>query len=489
MNSSSHTDASPSSVVDYTETELRARLWNIRACESSIGERGRRDLIDTYLPGQASYQLGEYPSAAPYDPDEADAEELARLAGMGVQVLQVMEDWNDILRLHGADKFTSPNPAGLQRFIDMAHEQGIKVLLYLSSGYMQYGDPDFRPEWSREPPAALSLHWRLMRCSPSSPGWRRFHMNQLTKLLDEWGIDGIYDDWGHHPARRRPTYAPTSEEVIAWPDRYDNDAAKVDQLAIQYEEVHRRGGIVKMHSDRNLAPEGDYKTYDYLWVGENVGDLTRMIKETRWHPPHVVPVFDARLGHYDSEEKKFAYSIPYAQFPQVFGGRPLTGQRAAIPGVEYSEPTPGSLVANLREYWQRYQAGEITALPIYSAWELGQDPIPGARELWAEWLRHYRLMTEPGTMAYLEITKSSFLVDNALPADCVLSAFANRELHLAIANHGDTAQRLRFNIDLVDIRDEAARQTRVFELPAHRLLVLRWVGPDAGTALAARFDD
>ena len=30
----------------------------------------------------------------------------------------------------------------------MAHQRGIKVIVYASTGYIQRTDPDFRPEWS-----------------------------------------------------------------------------------------------------------------------------------------------------------------------------------------------------------------------------------------------------------------------------------------------------------------------------------------------------
>src|SRR5581483_5023550 len=109
---------------------------NISAREQGIRKCWMKHLVTNYIPGQVSYNLGEYPSRKPYDPGEYDEAELDRLRDGGIRLLQIMEDWNDMLRLFGGTKFTAVNPAGLRRFIDMAHRRGIKVLLYVSTGYM-----------------------------------------------------------------------------------------------------------------------------------------------------------------------------------------------------------------------------------------------------------------------------------------------------------------------------------------------------------------
>lgn len=456
-------------IADYDRTDHRDRLSNIAICEQGVVRAARRHLIGTYLPGQASYQLGDYPSSRPYEVTEVDEAELQRLADSGVQLLQVMEDWNDLLRIQGADKFSSPNPTGLARFVEAAHRVDIKVLLYVSSGYMQYGDPDLRDGWTREPPPPPSLHWRLVRCSPTSPGWREYHARRLVQVLDDWGADGIYDDWGHRPARRATPYPPTAEEVVAWPDTVDNDAAKVDQLALQYDEVARRGGILKLHADLNQAPVGDHKTYDYLWVGENVGNLRSMMEETSLHEPYVVPAFDMREGS-AVEDHKYLYSIPFMQFPQVFGGKPLTGERAVVPGVEYRDEDADPLLRSLRDYRRRYLAGDLGS-SIYSVWELGDDPDPRTRTLWSEWLAIYRDLTEFGTRAYLDVTETSLL--HSVPKGCVVSIFANRRLHYVLANFTTRPAEFALTGEAVDVREPGTPPRRRFTVPPEALVVAR----------------
>jgi len=102
-------DRGPAPILaTWTAEDHRRRLKNIQACERGIRKCLKKHLITNYLPGHVSYNLGEYPSRHPYDPDEYDDNELAELASNGIQILQVMEDWNDLLNLHGADRFSSP---------------------------------------------------------------------------------------------------------------------------------------------------------------------------------------------------------------------------------------------------------------------------------------------------------------------------------------------------------------------------------------------
>ena len=41
-------------------------------------------------------------------------------------------------------KWCSPlNPRGFRQFLDMAHQRGMKVIVYLSSGFFERRDPEF----------------------------------------------------------------------------------------------------------------------------------------------------------------------------------------------------------------------------------------------------------------------------------------------------------------------------------------------------------
>ena len=63
---------------------------------------------------------------------------------------------------------------------------------------------------SRFPPGMVAAkatgcscgYWDMARCSPASPGWRAYLLPRLVRILDEYGVDGIYIDCGIRHQRR-----------------------------------------------------------------------------------------------------------------------------------------------------------------------------------------------------------------------------------------------------------------------------------------------
>ena len=133
------TATTPAVLKAYTVEDHRRRLQNIALCEQGVRRCMRKHLITNYIPGQCCYNLCEYPSRKRWEPNDYDEQELDRLRGQGIGLIQIMEGWNDPLRLFGGDHFTPQNPAGFRRFLDMAHRRGIKVLPYISTGYFISG--------------------------------------------------------------------------------------------------------------------------------------------------------------------------------------------------------------------------------------------------------------------------------------------------------------------------------------------------------------
>ena len=149
----------PAVLRSYTASDHRRRLENIGVCHLKIRECMRKHLVSDYLPAQCCYNLGEYPCVQPWDPDEYDEQELDRLREHGIQLIQLFDESNDSLRLFGGHKLTPFNPEGLRRFVDMAHQRGIKVITYISTGYWQYKDRDCRPEWYRPKDGVTMGYW------------------------------------------------------------------------------------------------------------------------------------------------------------------------------------------------------------------------------------------------------------------------------------------------------------------------------------------
>ncbi len=426
-----HKDAAVPQVMSlYSREDHRRRLENIAQSERSIRACMRKHLITNYLPGQVCYNLGEYPCRKPWNPDDWDERELDRLQAQGIRLVQVMEEWNDLLRLFGGDKFSSINPAGLHRFIEMVHKRGMRILLYASTGFFQRTDPDFRAEWARSGNVFRGAHWNMALCSPASPGWRAYLLPRLCRILDDYGVDGLYNDLGYRPIFNDPSL-PTKDEVLAFKEDTDQDGALGDLLSLIYSEIKRRGGIYKVHISRTRRPKAD-KVYDYLWVGESVRDPGRMRETVKDYPPYVVPCFVYRYAEVSDKDMAYVQSIPYMQFPLLVAGRPFTGERAAIPNVNYPPDSQDPTGRRWREMWRHYQT-HPEGPHSYGPW----DPFPGrpgTRDTHAHWLRQYLPLVQEGTWAYLDVKDSSLLV-SPLPEQVVMSVFANTQLYLVLANY------------------------------------------------------
>jgi len=423
---------SPPEVINtYSPDDHRRRLQNLAICERGIRKCLRKHLITNYLPGQSNYNLGEYPCRKVWDPDDWDERELDRLRGHGIQLVQVHDEWNDSLRLYGGDKFTPVNPAGFRRFVQMVHSRGMKLIVYASSGFFERPDPDFRPEWARNQDL-VEAYWHLAECSPASPGWRAYVYPHLVRIMDDYGVDGLFDDLGYRALAKNP-YPPTSDEVLAFPESGSHDGALEDLLRLLYAEIKRRGGILKVHYGGATRPGTDLKVYDYLWVGEGIRHGDELREATKNHPPYVVPCLDMSRAKIENEDELYLHSIPYLQFPYLLAGRPFTGERAMIPGIQYPPEEKDFWTQHCRKIWRYYQAHPDG--PYTYDWH---DAVPGrpeARPTHARWLKHYMSMVEEGTWAWLEIHESD-LFPHPLPQEVVASAFANREIYLVLANYG-----------------------------------------------------
>ncbi len=459
----------PSLMRDYSEEDHRQRLQNISRGTASIRHCLRQHLITQYLPAQCCYNLGEYPARRPWNPGAEDEQELDRLKNIGIQVIQVFDDWNDSLRLFGGDKFSAVNPAGYRRFLEMAHRRGMKVLTYTSTCFLQRSDPEFQQKWSRPGDYLEVGYWDMARCSPASPGWRAFVLKKFIQILDEYAGDGIYIDGGYlmnrHERKRQMPLA--ADEIAAFKETPTMDGAFADLLALIYAEVKQRGGIVKLHVDGADCPLTELKTYDYLWVGEGVRQADALRETIKNHPPYVVPCLDMGFTNLESADEPYLHSIPYLQFPVTMGGRIFTGERGMIPGVKYRDDF---WLKRCRDAWKQYQS-DPAKLYTYSAW----DEVPGSAETrahYARWLKQYLPLTETGTWAWLEI-RDSTLFTTPLPAGVVASLFANRQLHLVLANYQRVAVPIATADPYLAAEASVPRARQHWSIPPRSLLILR----------------
>ncbi|MBN1347045.1 MAG: hypothetical protein JXQ73_30420 [Phycisphaerae bacterium] len=454
-------------MATYTAEDHRRRLENVGRCERGVRKCLRKHLITSYLSGQCVYNLGEYPCRKPWNPDDWDEAELDRLREHGIRLIQLHEEWNDSQRMFGGHKLGPLNPEGFRRFVEMVHRRGMKLIVYASSGFFERTDPDSRDEWARQQDL-VEICFRYARCSPASAGWRAYLLPRLTRILDEYGVDGLYNDLGYIPLAGNPRPA-TKDEVLAFEERNDCDGALTDLLALIYAEVKRRGGVVKLHYSATNCPRTSMKVYDYLWVGESVGNVDELREAVKNHAPYVVPCLDMSRARIEREDDLYLHAIPYMQFPLLLAGRPFTGERAVIPGVKYPDEKRCFWTRHCRAIWRQYQA-HPDGPHSYGWW----DSCPGrpeAKPTHALWLKRYLPLVEEGTWAWLEIGDSD-LFKGALPAGVVASAFANRDLFLVLANYGSSSVTVQTSDAFVAVEAKGAAASTQWKLGPRSLAIL-----------------
>jgi hypothetical protein len=79
-------------------------------------------------------------------------------------------------------------------------------------------------------------------------------------------------------------------------------------------------------------------------------------------------------------------------------------------------------------------------------------------------------LVEEGTRVWLEIGDSS-LFDTPLPTGVIASAFANRELHLVVANYGRSPVEVKTASQYVVSDSDTASDA--WNIPARSLVILR----------------
>jgi hypothetical protein len=221
--------------------------------------------------------------------------------------------------------------------------------------------------------------------------------------------------------------------VLAFRETGSHDGALEDLLALIYENVKRRGGVVKVHCGAADRPQTNLRVYDYLWVGEEAQSGDSLREAVKDYPPYVVPCLDMSRAQIDNENELYLHSVPYMQFPLLLAGKPFTGERATIPGIQYVPEADDFWTQHCRAIWKYYQS-HPNGPYSYGWW----DSVPGraqARSTHANWLRQYAPTVEEGTWAWIEI-KDSLLFRRPVPQNVVASVFSNRDIYLVLANYG-----------------------------------------------------
>lgn len=437
-----------------TLSQHAKRVENINNASRDNKKFVKRHRICDYMPGQATYNLGDYPAKFSIAPTEYDYNLLKDLAEKGVQMVQVHEEWNDSIRHWGADKYSSHDPEGMQKFVDLCHSFGIKIIPYISSGYFSMEDPDYREEFRRGPYEIRLSHFHYAKCHAGSAAWREYVLPRTIAVLDKYSFDGIYNDWGYDGVNLK------RQQGL---DKLPYDPEIEDLLATIYTEVKRRGGVYKLHADGNNAPDTFDRVYDYLWIGEGEDNKTAGIgKEFQ---PYVVPCPDMRFTKITDPDRYYASVIPFMQFPLLKIGRPWKGTSIFEEGIDYfREENEYYFAENIYKYMQEHPNGPY----VYSHWSAIPDDVTEYPR-WSKYLALYRPMVEENSIAYIELRETAYVL-SAIPEDVYLSMFVNHEMYLVASNMGEKA----YTLDLRDMwKDrETGKISRSFEIQPGRMVFL-----------------
>ena len=423
-------------MYNFTNEDHRKRLNNIRFIEKTAEKVQRKHLIAHYIQGQFVWPSNRF--------DESRDEDILKLvAENGVGLIQLWEkvsrkdhregEHPDLWEMHLGQKMYRPySKEECEKFIKTAHKYGLKVLPYTSTNFYRIAGSDFNPAWAL--PREADLCEVLAHCSAASPGWRERIIRQYAEILDEYEFDGIYIDAGYvRPSdymRLEPYYLPEQklceDEVLAFDESASHDGAMEDMLALIYDEVKTRGGVLKLHKEGIDTIHSDMKLYDYLWVGEAVESIDYIREKTKNYRPYVVPDYNFELK---DDDERYLNTIPFMQFPVVRNGTMGIGSyEAACPDFE--------------------------------------------RQL--KWLKIYKELTSIGTWCYMDIDCEALVT--AKGKNTVLTAYVNRDIYVVVANFGNTDDEIRFADKVSEIKPEG--NGKIIDgqttLPARKMRVFRF---------------
>ncbi len=435
------------------EQMQKKRIENIRSAERGNRQYLRRIRIRDYLAGQAIYNLGDYPAKVIAKPTDYDRDLIRKMAEAGVSLIQLHEDWNDACRLYGADKFSAVDEEGMKEFIELCHQFGIRVIAYVSSGYFPENDPDFREEFTSVKRSFCDNYFCYRKGNHGNAAWRSYIIPKTLEVMDRYGFDGIFNDWGYDG------HIPGTHCHME-PDAYDADVE--DMLSLIYSEIKRRGGIYKLHCDRNNPAPCKDRVYDYLWVGEAITEQQAGIGKE--YPCYVVPCQDRHFNADHTLEDYFAYTIPFLQFPLLKTGRPILGNNTDLPHVTYYDGDEREFFRNVNRYMKDHPDGPY----VYSLWSSIPDD-PSEFEVWSRFFALYHPMVAENSLAYIELRDCEAIL-SPLPEQVYASMFVNEETYLAVSNLTDESYSLKLEGSWED--RQSGKRGNIFTIEKGKLCFL-----------------
>lgn len=444
--------------------EHRMRLENIHYAEEKVASYHRRIRFNNYIPGQVAYHMGDIPNRVEVAPTEYDYNTLKRLHEDGYEWIQWHTDCIDWARRHGGDAFMNGDWEGTQKFIDLAHSFGHKMIPYISPTYFPTYDPEFREEFTKIKRACFCSTFYVCAGDLGNPAWREYNYRKTFEVMDRLNFDGIYADFGYDKFLLRSAwewdhYGNDIHGLYA-PLEYDPEVE--DYLSMIYSELKSRGLLYKLHLGAFQPIPVKDKVYDYLWVGEAGKDIKDILL-CKDHAPYMVPAFDRNSAPLPDPELAYTLTIPFGQFPILYYGRPYaTKERYTLKDFHYFIDPPERDLAH--EYYLEHPNGPY----VYSEWSaIPDDPMEYDRS--TNYLKLYKPMVTDGSVLRMEIRSAAFIL-SPIPQDVYISMFTNEEQYLVVGNVSGSPYTLRLDGNWKD-RQTGAVGTQ-FTAENNRLLFL-----------------
>lgn len=193
---------------------------------------------------------------------------LDRIKRFGVNTLYIHEKWNDI---QNSPFLTEATANRLKLIVSEAHKRGMKVIPYfgyeLSSLSPRYNEEylysDMQWHWYRFP-------WQRAPQVCYNSGWQDIFVEQLEKIMDEFGFDGLYLD-----SIITCRACKNEKHGCGYRDFEGNLHTTFPVFAVRKlmkrlcEMVEKRGGTICSHTSGNFAVATMAFSH-CIWEGETV---------------------------------------------------------------------------------------------------------------------------------------------------------------------------------------------------------------------------
>jgi len=286
---------------------------------------------------------------------------LDQLAKHGVKTLCFHEHWTDIQNyprtIHGDQ---------LRKLVKACHERGVQLLLY--HGYEM---STIAPEWDRYHEECL-VHPRAggYKRQPEQTAyivcyrshWQDFLCEGIDKLMDEYGIDGVYLDgtsepWGCANQKHGCGYLKTDGSVgVTYPIFAVRETMRRIYTIVKR---HNPQGQVNVHQSTCMViPTLAFATS--YWDGEQLQNLKRVDSATELLP----------LDAFRTEFMGHNWGVPAELL--WYGSGPFTRQEAVTLGLLHDIPVrPNTLadVAFTSRIWQAFDEFDRHAAQWLPYWE------------------------------------------------------------------------------------------------------------------------